>query len=90
MRTGAGWRARGVVEVAPEATALAAALEGRAKPHQGPHHHERPRAPRMTHSLAHATGRAFRRAEGVEGDLKAILYVSVAARAHKASRARSF
>jgi len=32
----------------------------------------RPRAPRMTHSLVHATGRAFRRAEGVEGDLKAI------------------
>ena len=40
MRTGAGWRARGVVEVAPEATALAAALERRAEPHQGPHHHE--------------------------------------------------
>ena len=32
----------------------------------------RPRAPRMTHSLVHATGRAFRHAEGVEGDLKAI------------------
>ena len=71
--TGAGWRARRVLEVVPEACALAAALEGRAEPHQGPHHHDgRPRAPRMTHSLVHATGRAFRRAEGVEGDLKAI------------------
>ena len=41
MRTGAAGRARGVVEVAPEAIhALAAALEGRAEPHQGPHHHE--------------------------------------------------
>jgi hypothetical protein len=75
VRTGAGWRARGVVEVAPEAIALAAALEGRDDPHQGskaPIITSRPRAPRMTHSLVHATGRAFRRAEGVEGDLEAI------------------
>ena len=73
MRTGAGWRARGVVEVAPEATALAAALERRAEPHhKAPIITSRPRAPRMTHSLVHTTGRAFRRAEGVEDDMKAI------------------
>jgi len=49
----------------------------------------RPRALRMTHGLPDATERAFRRAEGVEGDLKAIC-LSGGERAHKASRARSF
>ena len=49
----------------------------------------RPRAPRVTHSLVHATGRAFRHAEGVDGDMKAIC-LSGGERAHKASRARSF
>ena len=40
VRTGAGWRARGVVEVVSEASALAAALERRAEPHQHPDGHE--------------------------------------------------
>ena len=49
----------------------------------------RPRALRMTHGLPDATERAFRRAEGVEGDLKAIR-LSGGEGPHKASRARSF
>ena len=40
--------------------------------HQDPHGHEPSQALRMTHGLPDATERAFRRAEGVEGDPKAI------------------
>ena len=72
VRTGAGWRARRVLEVVPEACALAAALERHAELRQDPHGHEPPQALRMTHGLTDATERAFRRAEGVEGDPKAI------------------
>ena len=72
MRTGAGWRARRVRGVVPEARALAAALERHAELRQDPHGHEPPQALRMTHGLTDATERAFRRAEGVEGDPRAI------------------
>ena len=72
MRTGAGRRARRVLEVVPEACALAAALERHAELHQDPHGHEPSQALRMTHGLPDATERAFRRAEGVECDPKAI------------------
>ena len=89
MRTGAGWRARRVLEVVLEACALAAALERHAELHQDPHGHAPSQALRMTHGLPDATERAFRRAEGVEGDLKAIR-LSGGEGPHKASRARSF
>ena len=72
VRTGAGWRARRVLGVVTEARALAAALERHAELRQDPHGHEPPQALRMTHGLPDATERAFRRAEGVEGDPKAI------------------
>ena len=72
MRTGAGRRARRVLEVVPEACALAAALERHAELHQDPHGHEPSQALRMTHGLPDAADRAFRRAEGVEGDPKAM------------------
>ena len=73
MRTGAGWRARRVLEVVPEACALAAALEGRAEPHQGPHHHEPAESAPHDPWLARRNGASVpTRGGGREGDLKAI------------------
>ena len=58
MRTSAGWRARGVVQVVPEASALAAALERRAEPHQYADGHEQPRGAPHELGLAKRDGSA--------------------------------
>eukprot|EP00964_Phaeocystis_antarctica_P035947 scaffold20553_cov74-Phaeocystis_antarctica.AAC.2 len=66
-------RPDGVVEVVPEASALAAALERRAEPHQYADGHEpQLRALRMSWGSPNATKRAHRRLGVVEGDPKAI------------------
>ena len=77
VRTGAGWRARTqAAGFSRSFQKLAPSLQHSSDMpscmHQDPHGHEPPQALRMTHGLPDATERAFRRAEGVEGDLKAI------------------